>query len=314
MHTPFEEVPTFNPHAVGMVMKEIVRRAIEEIKQRQFDFEFEAKMGYSGEMDDFVTSADKAAQATMVKSLRECFPGFGIVAEEAGLREPCTIEGHEIYFTVDPLDGTRAFKRKQSTGVGTMLALVCDGEVVATFIGDVMSHEIYGYRPRSDRAFRISQLKVYQELVPDTSVPLEQGYILLREDPRKYDCPRPGHLGVWTSMLLSRQGDSRLFKGVDMANGSIGISMARLWKGEVAACLLDAGVGQPWDMVPVIGMCRKLGFVFGTVDETGFQEASVLPSPEPIQQGEWLVVHRQHVPAITAWAREIGPITIVDRT
>ena len=70
-----------NPHIVGIVMKEAVRRAIVAIRSERFIFESQVKQGYSGNLDDMVTSADHKAQQIYVRMLTECFPDWGIVAE-----------------------------------------------------------------------------------------------------------------------------------------------------------------------------------------------------------------------------------------
>src|SRR5215510_12270875 len=112
-------------HAHGIILKELVRRAMTVIRNERQVFEATAKQDRSGSMDDVFTSADTKAQEVYVKSLRECFPDYAIVAEEgdvaplvAGPLRP------GAFFTVDPLDGTKAFVRRQSHGVGTMVALV----------------------------------------------------------------------------------------------------------------------------------------------------------------------------------------------
>src|SRR5579859_2572474 len=110
-----------NGYLIGLAMKEAVRRSIEVIRTQQFVFEATSKTtDYNPDKEDFVTTADKAAQAVYVKLLRESFPGYGIVAEEDDLSVQCTLPGVNLWFTVDPLDGTKAFMRRQSHGIGTM--------------------------------------------------------------------------------------------------------------------------------------------------------------------------------------------------
>lgn len=177
-----------NAHAIGFIMKEMVRRAIEAIRNQRFNFEVNTKEGHSGQMDDIFTSADKAAQDIYVKMITEAFPGYGIVAEEDHLH----IEADPnigMYFTVDPLDGTKAFKRRQSHGIGTMIALVDDGEVLAAYVGDVMTREIYGYRPESNKAHRISEYGFGEVLTINHQLPLKEQHILLRERPEYHSKP-----------------------------------------------------------------------------------------------------------------------------
>src|SRR5262249_16949173 len=154
-----------NGHAVGIILKELVHRAMTIIPNEPQDFDATAKQCHSGNMDDVFTSADTKAQEVYIRSLRECFPDYAIVAEEGGtvpLAAGPVRSG--AFFTVDPLDGTKAFIRRQSHGVGTMVALVEQGQVVSAYIGDINTHEIYGYRPGSRTVHPISHYQITQHL------------------------------------------------------------------------------------------------------------------------------------------------------
>ena len=271
------------PSLIGIAMKEMVRRAIKAIRNERFVFDAQAKEHYSGTSEDLVTSADKAAQKIYIKAITECFPGYGVIAEEDNLRIPCSLEGKELYFTVDPLDGTKAFARRQSTGVGTMIALMRGDEVIAAYVGDVMTQEIYGFRPDSPKAHRISEFEISEELTARARNLKETGYLLLRANP--WECG--------TNLDALR----RFFKGIEVEGGSIGITFARLWKQEVAALLLQPGYETPWDSAPIIGISRKLGFAFleaapdGSLTETAFPiPRQVTPRPQVV-----LVIHQSYL-------------------
>jgi len=170
-------------HSISIVMKEMVRRAIEEIRKRRFVVEVTQKEGYSGKLDDIFTDADQAAQAIYVKLIKENFPGWGIIAEEDHLRVECTDHAlGDLYFTVDPLDGTKAYARRQSHGIGTMISLVLNGSIIASYIGDINTREIYGYRPESDSVHRIASEHGHK-LVINEQLPLGEQYLLLRDRP-----------------------------------------------------------------------------------------------------------------------------------
>lgn len=233
-----------NGHLIGIAMKEMVRRAVSTIRRERFAFAVQAKTGYDGS-DDMVTSADRAAQDVYLRSLRECFPDFGILAEEEELAVECTLEGGGLYFTVDPLDGTKAFVRRQSAGIGTMLALVQDGEVIGAFIGDVMTKELYGFRPGSKKVHRISEFEVAERLEVDSERPLGSQYISLREIPEDHSA---------AARRLIRGAS-----GVEVTGGSIGTQVAKLWKGEVGAVLLPPSHETPWDVAPVMGISERMG-------------------------------------------------------
>jgi len=237
-----------NGHAVGIILKELVRRAMTIIRNERQVFEATAKQGHSGNMDDVFTSADTKAQEVYIKSLRECFPDYAIVAEEGGVVP--LVAGPVppgAFFIVDPLDGTKAFIRRQSHGVGTMVALVEQGQVVSAYIGDINTHEIYGYRPGSRTVHRISEYEISEQLM-HIAKPIGEQYALLRDPPDAYS-----HAS--RALLPS-------FKSYEVEGGSIGIWLARLWKREVAAALLLPGIETPWDTAPIIGISKMLGYRF----------------------------------------------------
>ncbi|MFZ2193321.1 MAG: inositol monophosphatase family protein [Candidatus Moraniibacteriota bacterium] len=275
-----------NEHLVALALKELVRRAI-VIAQRQITtFESGGKIGYDGEMSDVFTSADKKAQASYVKSLQEGFPNIGIIGEEDSLNIP-SADGLDAYFTIDPLDGTRAYIRRQSHGVGTMVALVIDGVIESAYIGDLNTQEVFGYRPESSHVWRITDLEVCEEL---NSNPPERAiselYILLREREKKY------------SEIALKTIDA--FKGVSIDGGSIGIWAARLWKGEVGALLLYPGWETPWDSSPVVGISQKLGYVF----LRPFNDAWEVYQPQIGQKKYWrdheaIIIHSNNLLALS---------------
>lgn len=242
-----------NGHIIGHVLKEAVRRAMRAIQRERFVFEATAKVtAYNPDKADVVTNADKAAQEIYVTILRESFPQFGIVAEENDLSVECTVPGHELRFTVDPLDGTKAFVRQQSHGVGSMVSLMKDGEIIAAYVGDVMTGEIYGYRPGSTKVHRLTEAGLSSCLEINPARTLREQRLLLRDEPGLYS--------PLVQQLVSRP--KRLDGGYEIGGGSIGIHFARLWKGEVGMTILRPGVNPPWDLMPVLGTSQKLGFEF----------------------------------------------------
>lgn len=286
-----------NPHLVGLAGKEMVRRAIQAIRKQRLIFETTQKGDRPDGRPDLLTTADKAAQAIYVKLITECFPGFGIVAEEDHLTISCTIPDHDVYFTVDPLDGTNAFIRRQSHGIGTMLALVCDGVIVAAWIGDVMTGEIYYYRPGSDRVHRLFGFDEAETLAIDPKRPLSDQYALLRRLPENSD--------LMTEEMAQKKGG--LFRDVEVGGGSLGIGCARLWKGEVGAIVLDpVAKAMPWDYCPVIGISQKLGFVFLNMDRLDYGPFTIEPDKKPVERPfELLIVHESRLPEIMNWFRTL---------
>jgi fructose-1,6-bisphosphatase/inositol monophosphatase family enzyme len=286
MKNTYMDIGPVNGPITGIVMKEMVRRAIEAIRNQKLSFEVQSKMGYSGTMDDLFTTADTAAQEVYLRTIRECFPNVGIIAEEDSLMiEPKN--GTNAYFTIDPLDGTRAFVRGQSHGVGSMIALVIDGQVSAAYVADTNTMEIYGFRPGSDKVHRITEFNIAQQLLRQKGVPLSEGYVLLRDPERVYS-----HA---TQKLL----DDLHFKSHLIEGASIGIWLARLWKGEVAAAIMAPGYETPWDSTPIIGISQKLGFKFLRPSKlNGRWEVyePVLPKEKFRRDHDTLIVHESDLP------------------
>jgi fructose-1,6-bisphosphatase/inositol monophosphatase family enzyme len=271
-----------NGHIVGRVMKEAVRRATVVIRSERLVFEAHVKEGYGGNMDDVFTTADRKAQDVYLRTIRECFPSCGIVAEEDALTIAPS-NGCNAVFSVDPLDGTKAFVRRQSHGVGTMVALVIGNNVVSAYVGDINTDEIYGYRPGSNSVHRITHLDTFEKLGYEGGDRLSESYVLLRDPPEAY-------------CKLVRK-TLPAFRTYESSGGSIGIWAARLWKREVAALILPPGWETPWDSNPVIGISKKLGYVFLKPDVDRESEVWTEYDPAPVlakhrREHDTLIIHR----------------------
>jgi fructose-1,6-bisphosphatase/inositol monophosphatase family enzyme len=234
-------------------------------------------------MEDVFTSADIKAQEVYVRTFKECFPNCGVIGEEAGLRMRPR-NGCRAHFTVDPIDGTRAYIRRQSHGVSTMVALVLDREVISAYIGDINADEVYGYRPGSNHVHRITRLDRFEVLTGDGPQDIGEMHILLRDPPQ--------HYGEAVSKLLPR------FKNFEIMGSSVGTWMARLWKREIGAALLLKGSDTPWDSTPIIGISRKLGYAFlrPMSDGAGWEQYEpVVPTVVTERDHDILVIHESNV-------------------
>ena len=86
--------------------------------------------------NDFVTEADRAAEAALRRALGDIYPAAGFIGEEGAAADPSilkALEGDGAFWIVDPLDGTRNFIEKIDE-FGTIVALVVDGETRAGWI------------------------------------------------------------------------------------------------------------------------------------------------------------------------------------
>ena len=280
-----------NNNNISIILKEIVRRVIIIIQQERFLKEYsvdEKTVDYKvGE--DFVTSADKKAQKLYLKLLQENFPGYGIIAEEDDLDIKCTIPGKNLYFFVDPLDGTKAYIRKQSHATSTMLALVDldSGEYLSCMIGDINTGEIYYFKPESDRIRRVTDFEQYEELFFEQK-DLSEQYLLLRDDVRLYS--------EWVQHVTDPKNPDKIFKDIEIEGGSIGTMIMRLIKGEVGAIGLKAGTITPWDANPVDGFLSKMGYtMIDVTDKDNLKELSIAPIKEKKQFPERILIHKNHL-------------------
>jgi fructose-1,6-bisphosphatase/inositol monophosphatase family enzyme len=289
-----------NPHAIGIIMKEMVRRAIEEIRAKQLIFEATSKRGYSGNMDDVVTDVDRVVQGMYAKLIRESFPNYGIIAEENNLRVECTkpLLG-DAYFTVDPLDGTKAYVRRQSHGIGTMISLVQANQIVAAYVGDIMTREIFGYRPEATNVYRISEYGHGEKLAISIDRPLSTQRLLL--------CKMPSEHSTLMRRIIKASEKNSLFRGHEIANGSIGTTTARIWKGEVGAMIFSSEHITPWDINPVMGISEKLGFVCFIPSDDGTTLVQTQPyrlSKEITHNApNMLMIHESRVQELLEWQR-----------
>ncbi|NJL96884.1 hypothetical protein HC766_02570 [Candidatus Gracilibacteria bacterium] len=241
-----------NPTIIGVVLKEAIFGVINMLETNRLNYETHTKSAYDGEGVDPFTDLDKKAQDIVTKLLIECFPDFGIISEEENYRYKPEAP---IYFTIDPIDGTSAFIRNQSNNVGCMIALIDNGKVVASFIGDINTKEIYYFKPESDKVWRI-----------------KNQFLSWKEDLAKKTESFVAEKPISKSVVYSQTRESKLetelinvsslYKNFAIDKGSIGIIFTRLFKGEYSAIILDKYFETPWDTNPIIGMCQKLGYVF----------------------------------------------------
>ncbi len=270
----------------GKLLK-IVKEAVIIIQNEAATFTANAK-AHEHKLDDIVTSADFSAQNHYEAELGEYFPEFGIIGEE-GLRKPGT-----NYFTVDPLDGTKAFARRQSFGVSSMLAMVEGKEVVAALIGDVNTTDIYGFTPEDEKPFRIRfGVETPMEIKPKS---LTEQYAVLHSS-------LDSHPEKVQRVVQSHKNDG-CFRNFEVMGSSVGTLCARLWTGEVGAIVLDAPYETPWDTTPIIGINKKLGIVQILIcrktGEAKIVDAELIVEPRDVKFTT-ILVHRENAETIIDW-------------
>lgn len=286
---------------LGPQMVKMAKKAMAIIRANFGNMQAKAKVGYDGKNNDCVTIADHLAQAMYLREIRRHFPTFGVLAEEAELAIPCTDQKYDAYFTVDPLDGTKAFARKQSHGVGTMIALVEGGKIVAVVIGDVNTGEVYWYADTKARGEVIREKfgRDYN-LQPATDKKLDKQYAFLLDHPREQP-------DVMQKMIMPHPNSGGLFKDFEIGSGSIGLRFARLWKGEVGAIFLCPTYDTPWDLMPVVGISQRLGFRFLRLTPANGKFLEFKPElVKKITHAPYatLIIHEKHMAELNQWMRK----------
>lgn len=80
-----------------------------------------------------VTAADKASNDILLAALEQHYPDIPVISEEAEASH--AMAPSDIYFLVDPLDGTKEFIRPDSQGNFTVnIGLIADGEAVGGIV------------------------------------------------------------------------------------------------------------------------------------------------------------------------------------
>jgi fructose-1,6-bisphosphatase/inositol monophosphatase family enzyme len=274
---------------LGMFMRIAVDGAIRIAQAEAASFTRIPKVHYDGVQEDLVTSADLKGQDHYETLVNEHFPNDLFVGEEAKIQEEAT----GSRFTCDPIDGTKAYGRNQSTGTATMFAHANGDDVDAVCVGDINTGEIYQYAP--DLSPVRTRFGVTSFLRQEWTLPLEKQYVVLRNTADEF--PR-------NIQKMVRKNRGGIFKDMEVASGSIGINVARLWKQEVAMVVLDAGHDTPWDTTPLVGMNRELGIAHIKVDPaTGRAEAFNPTAPTMVQKKDYveIMVHHTYKDFVVNW-------------
>ncbi len=291
---------SINGSHVGLVMREACLRAMNHALDYRFEVEARTKIDEDGR-ESALTDADVMADKIICDLLKEQFPDYGIVSEESGVTV-CSVAGESIYFTVDSIDGTSAYTRKQPFGWGCMIALVHNGDIIAVCIGDANSAEMYSFRPGSDNTHRRlsrGRRTFNVPLHPNLDTPLFQQALLLR------DIPENNQKGPARRLINTWNDHGKVL----VTGGSIGLSMAQLWMGIVGACIVHSPKLTPWDETPVLGMCRRLGFQHFTLSGRINRVSAFTPKVNmEVVDGRHptLIIHKKWVPTILAWTRDHG--------
>jgi 3'(2'), 5'-bisphosphate nucleotidase len=113
---------------------------VSELLLKYYESDFKVFMKDDGSP---VTNADQAASELIIKTLTQITPNVKVVSEENNNADNLTIVlKEELYWLIDPLDGTWSFIRKK--GYFTInIALIYKGEAIWGVIGSPLDATIY---------------------------------------------------------------------------------------------------------------------------------------------------------------------------
>jgi myo-inositol-1(or 4)-monophosphatase len=126
---------------------------------------------------DFVTEVDRAAEARIIETLLEAYPGHGILAEESGRTHGA--KDSEYVWIIDPLDGTTNFIHGLPI-YAVSIALAFRGQVQQAVVYDPCRNDLfYASKGRgaflNERRLRVSKRSKMGEALIGTGFPFRKG-------------------------------------------------------------------------------------------------------------------------------------------
>ena len=126
--------------------------------------------------NDFVTNADRAAEAAIIEELQRAYPRHSILCEESGLiGDPKS----DYRWIVDPLDGTTNFIHGLPQ-YAVSIGLTYRGDIIAGVIYDVAKNELFTAAKGQgafldNRRIRVSETKDLRRALIGTGFPFRKG-------------------------------------------------------------------------------------------------------------------------------------------
>jgi myo-inositol-1(or 4)-monophosphatase len=125
--------------------------------------------------NDFVTEVDKAAEASIIETLVEAYPSYGILAEESGETAGKGDGDSEYQWIIDPLDGTTNFIHGLPQ-YAVSIALAKNGILEQAVVFDPNRNELFtaskgGGAFLNERRIRVSRRLKLQDSLIGTGFP-----------------------------------------------------------------------------------------------------------------------------------------------
>ena len=128
--------------------------------------------------NDFVTEVDRAAEASIIETLQEAYPSYGILAEESGETAGKGNNDAEYQWIIDPLDGTTNFIHGMPQ-YAVSIALAKAGVVEQAVVFDPNRNELFTASKGAgaflnERRIRVSKRLKLQDALLGTGFPYRE--------------------------------------------------------------------------------------------------------------------------------------------
>ena len=188
--------------------------------------------------NDFVTEVDQAAEAAIIETLLQAYPGHGILAEESGNQHGA--RDSEFVWIIDPLDGTTNFIHGLPVYC-VSIALAVRGKVEQAVVYDPTRNDLFtATKGRgaflNDRRIRVSKRTQLKEALVSTGFPYREGddfdqYLVMMGEVmrRTAGLRRPGAAALDMAYVAAGFTDAFFEKGLqpwDVAAGSLLVTEA----------------------------------------------------------------------------------------
>ncbi len=201
------------------------------------------------QQNDFVTEVDRAAEATIIETLREVYPTHAILAEESG--HSGNADNAEYQWIIDPLDGTTNFIHGFPQ-YAVSIALAHKGVLAHAVVFDINRNELFtaskgGGAFLNDKRIRVSKCVKLDAALLGTGFPY-----------RMFDHVDP-YLAIFKEMTRRCAGVRR--------PGSASLDLAWLAAGRIDG-FWEFGLA-PWDMAAGALLIQEAGGLVGDLSGEG---------------------------------------------
>jgi myo-inositol-1(or 4)-monophosphatase len=242
--------------------------------------------------NDFVTEVDQAAEAAIIETLLQAYPGHGIWAEESGTTHGA--RDSEFVWIIDPLDGTTNFIHGLPTYC-VSIALAVRGKVEQAVVYDPTRNDLFtATKGRgaflNDRRLRVSKRTTLKESLVSTGFPYREGddfdqYLVMMGDVmrRTAGLRRPGAAALDLAYVAAGYTDAFFEKGLqpwDVAAGSLLVTEAGGLVGNFTgeSDFLDQGecmAGNPRVYGQLVGVLGKYSKFASAGDKAAVRQSTL---------------------------------------